>query len=35
MSLGMEMASIDLPVLVGIMVLGLLARFRRDWWPPR
>jgi hypothetical protein len=34
----MEMASIDIPVLVGIMVLILIARFGgvgRGWWPPK
>ena len=32
----MEMVSIDMPVLVGIMVLALIARFAgfgRGWWP--
>ncbi len=32
----MEMVSIDMPVLVGIMVLILSARFGgfgRGWWP--
>ena len=32
----MEMVSIDMPVLVGIMVLILIARFGgfgRGWWP--
>lgn len=32
----MEMVSIDMPVLVGIMVLALIARFGgfgRGWWP--
>lgn len=34
----MDMVSIDMPVLVGIMVLGLLARFGgfgRGWWTPK
>lgn len=33
----MAMASIDISVLVGIMVLVLIARFGgfgRGWWPP-
>lgn len=34
----MDMVSIEMPVLVVIMVLGLIARFGnsgRGWWPPR
>jgi hypothetical protein len=36
--MSMEMVSIGMPVLVGIMVLGLIARFGgfgRGWWPPK